>query len=264
LLGLAVGNAVAVPPGEALGDGLVLSRILAEELLTPDVDLRRLAHRWAALARRSSHGLDGWTRTSLQHILVHDSPPASADTGAGAEVLARGLPVALATFRTPASLSSATYHIAMLTHPDERCGWGAVAINVAAARFLSGSRDFLPDVIEALRNNDAPQPLLAAARRVPLVRREDLPRPVAGLGGIVPAVETALWFAWHEPSFERALGSLGAAGGYLGGVGAVVGGLLGARDGDRAIPAGWLAGVVDAGGLGRLAERLLGLESAAR
>ena len=80
--------------------------------------------------------------------------------------------MALAAYDAPRTLVSASYHIAALTHPDPVVAWAAVAVNVALARFLQGKRDFVPDVIEALRNNAVPEELLAAVRRVPLPARD--------------------------------------------------------------------------------------------
>ena len=83
--------------------------------------------------------------------------------------------------RTRARVTALTWHLAALTHPDPESTWGAVAINVAAARLLQGHRDFVPDVIEALRNNEAPALLLETVRRLPLLRRENIDA-VAGSG----------------------------------------------------------------------------------
>ena len=201
LLGHAAGNALGVPT-EFLGtadriarefpgglqevlrqdseqspydDDLALTLLLAEELLQPEMDFRRSGPALDRVDAARWPGIGIWTRTALEHIAQHDSPPGTTGGQAGNGPVSRCLPVALATHRTPANLVSGTYHTAILTHPDERCAWAAVAVNVAAARFLLGKRDFIPDVIEALRNNDAPDELLAAARRVPLETRDDLP-----------------------------------------------------------------------------------------
>ena len=283
LLGHAAGNALGVPT-EFLGtadriarefpgglqevlrqdseqslydDDLALTLVLAEELLQPEMDFRRLARRWIEWMRRDGRGIGIWTRTALEHIAQHDSPPGSTGGQAGNGPLSRCLPVALATHRTPANLVSGTYHTAILTHPDERCAWGAVAVNVAAARFLLGKRDFIPDVIEALRNNDAPDELLAAARRVPLETRDDLPVQGPNAGYAVHAMEIALWFAYHEPNLRRGLVWLVNAGGDTDTNAAIAGGLMGARDGELAVPAEWIAAVPGAEQIGALAERLV-------
>jgi ADP-ribosyl-[dinitrogen reductase] hydrolase len=286
LLGHAVGNALGVPseslhtperiaatfpgglrdiqrrdtPESPHDDDLALTLILAEELLEADVDLRRLAQRWIDWAERDGRGLGLWTRTALRHIRVHDSPPASTGGQAGNGTVSRCLPVALRAFTQPANLVSGTYHTAALTHPDDRCTWGAVAVNVAAACFLQGRRDFLGDVLEVLRENEAPEELLAAVRRVPLERKEDLPITGPGAGYVVHSTEIALWFAYHEPNLERGVIWLANAGGDTDTNAAVAGGLMGARDGEEAIPRRWVDALPEPARLRELATRLVGGE----
>ncbi len=248
----------AHPPNSPYDDDLALSLMLAEELLEPEVDLHRLALRWADWAERDGRGIGIWTRTALRHIRTHDSPPARTGGQAGNGTISRCLPVALRTFAQPANLVSGTYHTAVLTHPDERCAWGAVAVNVAAACFLRGRRDFIGDVIESLVSNQAPEELLAAVRRVPLEKREELPVVGPGAGYVVHGVEIALWFAYHEPTLERGVAWLVNAGGDTDTNAAVAGGLMGARDGDGAVPARWVAAVPGSARIAELAERLVG------
>ncbi|MEP6574281.1 MAG: ADP-ribosylglycohydrolase family protein [Gemmatimonadota bacterium] len=289
LLGLAAGNALGVPT-ELMGtpeairlsypngitdvqprhsskspydDDLAFTLLLAEELLEGDVDLRRLAHRWVEWMHRDGRGIGVWTATALSHIATHDSPPASTGGQAGNGPISRCLPVALATLGSTTNLISGTYHTAVLTHPDERCAWGAVAVNVAASAFLQGRRDFIPEVLEVLRANDAPEELIAAVRRVPLERREDLAVTGAHSGYAVRCVEIALWFAYHEPLLERGLVWLVNAGGDTDTNAAVAGGLMGARDGEAAIPRRWIVEVPDAEGIGAIAERLVGASRSA-
>jgi ADP-ribosylglycohydrolase len=132
-----------------------------------------------------------------------------------------------------------------------------VAVNVAAACFLNGRRDFIGDVLEVLRNNAAPQELIAAVRRVPMERREELPITGPAAGYVVHGVEIALWFAYHEPNLERGLIWLAGAGGDTDTNAAVAGGLMGARDGEQAVPARWIAALPDAARIGQLASRLV-------
>lgn len=239
-------------------DDLALTLILAEELLEPDIDLHRLAHKWADWAERDERGLGQWTLGALRHIRTHDAPPAATGGHAGNGAVARCLPIALRMAGSLPNLVSGSYHTAMLTHPDERCGWGAVAVNLAAAAFLAGRRDFLGEVLEVLRNNNAPQELREAVGRVPLERREDLPVNGPSAGYVIHAVEIALWFAYHEPDLERGLVWLANAGGDTDTNAAVAGGLMGARDGEKAIPARWLNAIPEVSRIRRLAEELVG------
>lgn len=283
LLGHATGNALGVPteflhtperiaqefPGglrdirrvdtvdSPFDDDLALTVILAEELLESEIDLRRLALRWAVWAEQDGRGIGMWTRTALHHIRLHDSPPQSTGGQAGNGTISRCLPIALRSFAQPGNLVSGTYHTAVLTHPDERCAWAAVAVNVAAASFLRGQRDFVGDVLEALRSNSAPEELLQAVRRVPLEKRDELPLTGPQAGYVVHGMEIALWFAYHEPNLERGVVWLANAGGDTDTNAAVAGGLMGARDGESAVPERWVAALPDPRRLRTLALRLV-------
>lgn len=256
LLGLAAGRALAL--GSASDGSLALTWILAEELAAGRRDLRELAHRWVERVRADAVGVDSETAAALAHLARHDEPPARA-AGQGSDPLVRCIPVALAAFAAPRTLVSATYHIAALTHPDPLVAWSAVAVNVALARFLQGSRDFIPDLVEALRNNGVPDELLARVRRVPLPVVPGWPdlAPGSALGD----AEAALRLAYHEPLLERGLGAIAAGPGAAARAG-LAGALLGARDSSHAIPPDWTV-PVEPDILRGLATRLVRADTAA-
>lgn len=191
----------------------------------------------------------------------HDAPPSRA-AGQGSDPLVRVLPVALAAYDAPRTLVSASYHIAALTHPDPIVAWAAVAVNVALARFLQGKRDFVPDVVEALRNNAVPGELLAAVRGVPLPARDVPPAEASRPGLALADAEAALRLAYHEPLLGRGLRAVAAPGAVAAGRAGLAGALLGARDGVRAIPEDWIA-LDDRNILGALAVRLVRVDSGA-
>jgi ADP-ribosyl-[dinitrogen reductase] hydrolase len=284
LLGLAAGNILGLPteflgtaeairrefpeavqdvirqdtPESPYDDDLALALIQAEELLQPEIDFQRLALRWVEWKQRDGRGIGLWTRNALDHIATHHSPPAETGGIAGNGSIPRTIPVALATINSPANLVSGSYHLAHLLHPDPRCAWGAVAVNVAINWFLHGERDFIPEVLEALRTNGAPEELVAAVRRVPLEKKEELPVAGPHAGYVVNCVEIALWFAYHEARLERGLIWLANAGGDTDTNGAVAGALMGARDGEQAIPARWIEAIPDVARIRRIADRLVG------
>jgi len=236
-----------------------LALILAEELLETEIDVRRLAHRWAEWSARDGRGLDQATRSALHHIRLHDSPPSGSHREAGAGVMVRCVPVALATDHSPANLVSGTYHVAGLTQPQEESAWSAVAVNVAIAKFLQGRRDFVPDVVEVLRSNRAPEPLVTAVRRVPLAPETDLPKTGRQAASPSVAMEVALWLAYREPSLARALRWLDESG-VDDSTAAVAAALLGARDGAAAFPPGWSETIPGFERVAALAGRLVGAQ----
>jgi len=236
-----------------------LTRILAEELAAGRRDLQSLAQRWVTRHQSDPGDIDPETSAALAHIARHDAPPSQA-AGQGSDPLVRVLPVALAAHDAPRTLVSASYHIVALTHPDPVVTWAAVAVNVALARFLQGKRDFVPDVIEALRNNAVPEELLAAVRRVPLPARDMPPEGEFPPGLALADAEAALRLAYHEPVLERGLRFAAAAGAAAAGRAGLAGALLGARDGVGAIPDGWTA-LDDRNILGAVAVRLVRVDS---
>lgn len=255
LVGLAAGRRLAL--GDAPDGGLAMARILADELAAGRRDLRELARRWVAWHQAHPAAVDPETGAALVHVARHDEPPAGA-AGQGTDPLIRALPVALAAFDAPRTLVSASYHIVALTHPDPVVAWAAVAVNVAVARFLAGKRDFVPEVLELLRANEAPAPVVEALRRVPLLAgaAHAAAAPTAPLGSALGNAEAALRLAYYEPLLERGLQETAKEGVAGAGQAGLAGALLGAREGLDAIPAAWTTAPA-AAELADLAARLV-------
>jgi len=188
-----------------LGSGgtalLELATILGEELLAPELDLGRAVGRWTGILA-APHDLPPDVADALGYLRDRGAPPPPGDSGGAAGLAVHVAPVALLAAESPANLLSGSWHLAALTHPSAEATWAAVALNVAIARLLQGHRDFVADVIEALRSNEAPDALLSRVRRLPIVRRQDL-APAAP--DAARALETALWLSWHEPKPMRGL-----------------------------------------------------------
>jgi ADP-ribosyl-[dinitrogen reductase] hydrolase len=254
VLGLAAGRWLAAGDGP---DGeLALALILAEELGAGRADLRGVAERWVERHQADSRGIGQETAAALSHIARHGTPPRQG-AGRSADPLVRCIPVALAMFGSPLNLVSGTYHVAALTHPDPAVTWSAVALNVALARFLQGKRDFIPDVLEALRNNPVPEELLGAVRGVPLERRTELSAAELSAADAVGCVRAALWLAYHEPLLERGLRWAAEGRADRRALAGAAGALLGARDGVESLPESWTASLAGLESLRRLAAALV-------
>jgi ADP-ribosylglycohydrolase len=231
--------------------------MLGEELLQPEVDLRRLAHRWVRWLENGGGGLDATTVAALRHIGAHDSPPTGGEENAGGVILCRLVPVALRARASLANLVSGTYHLGLLTHADERSAWGAVAVNFTVAQFLEGRRDFIPDVIAVLRNNQAPESLLAAMRQVPL--RRVRPQPTESVESDSTAlVERALSLAYHETDAVRGLEELSRSCRSPLPL-ALAASLFGARDGEDVFPLSWRQRIAEVERLRSVAGQLVGV-----
>ena len=221
----------------------------------PDPDLAQLARRWAD-AVTDGRPLDAGAQAGFAHLREHGAPRQARQPGERSTLPLHLLPVALLAFENPRTLTGLTWHLAALTHPDPESTWGAVAINVAAARLLQGHRDFVPDVIEALRNNEAPALLLETVRRLPLLRRESIDAVAGSESPAVAATCAALWAAHTEPRTSSALAWLEQLPETLVSAAAVGAGLLGARDGIEALRIALGPRAVDLNAVKRLSDQL--------
>ena len=248
----------APPPGRrraatALADALLV------ELTGGGVDLRRLAGRWIAWLQHDGFEADPLLRAALDHLRDYDAPIAGLPSGSVAP-LAAVLPAALAS-ASPRAMIAGSFHVARMLDPRESTALAAMAIVVAASTFLEGRRDFVPDVVAALRANDASAVLLEAIRAIP---RDPRAEPAQPLGATPEPVAVATWLLWvahHRPRGVAALRDLSQMSGVSPIVGAVLGALLGARDGLDGWPAEWLDGAGDEVALRRSLARRLGNSS---
>lgn len=238
---LAAGRVVpARPPAGRSRAPIALADALLGELIGGGVDLHRLTRSWVAWHRDDGLDADPLLAEALTHLATYDAPPAVL-RAPGLAPIAAALPAALAS-SSPQGMVAGAFHVAHLLDPSEASALATVAVVVAAARLLEGHRDFIADVIAVLRANDAPTPLLDAVARVPrdprtppLIPRGASPSPMA-------AVSWMLWNVHHRPRGVQVLEQMVLAGGVSVTVGAVLGALIGARDGVVQWPKGWIDG----------------------
>lgn len=255
------------PEGSPFDDDAAMALLLAESLAEKgDFDARDVAQRWVKWMQADGRGIGLTTQHALRLIETGTAPfeagrltmgPRSASNGA----VMRCIPVALRYHESVDKLVRVSTQQAAITHGDERCTWGAAVVNLAARELLHGNRYFLEEVLHRLRGaGAAPRALIEAIGRVAWEQEGDLPLGVAGEAGyVVHCVEIAFWCALHRPSLEEALIFLAEAGGDTDTNAAVAGALLGARDGEAAIPPRWLdqLGRSSVRGVTDLAERLV-------
>src|SRR5437870_11735460 len=241
---------------------------LAESLLAQgDFDATDVAARGVRWMNADGRGIGSTTRHALRLIEQGSEPfeagrlarAANPHGSAGNGAVMRCIPVALRYHDNVEKLVRVSTQQAAITHADERCTWGAAAINLAARELLHGNQYFLEEVLHRLQGA-APRALIEAIGRVAWEQESDLPLAVVGEAGyVVHCVEIAFWCALHRPSLEEALISLAEAGGDTDTNAAVAGALLGARDGEACLPPRWLdqLGRASARGVSELAERLI-------
>lgn len=217
----------------ALADALLL------ELTGGGVDLQRLARRWVDWQREQGGCRDPLLGQALDHLEEFDAPAAVLAGGSIAAVAA-ALPAALAS-ASPRAMISGSFHVARLLDPSEETALATVATVLAGAALLEGRRDFVPEVVAALRANDAPAALLDPIRTIPRDPREVPPFPAGANPSPPAAVHWLLWMVHHRPRGLDVLLELAAHDDVAPSVGAIAGALFGARDGMASWPREWLA-----------------------
>src|SRR5689334_4474098 len=255
------------PKNSPYDDDAAMALLFGESLLaTRGFDATDVAHRWVKWMKMDGRGIGTTTKRALTlidrgkepfeagRLVYQENPRFSAGNGS----VMRCLPAALRYHDDIDRLIRVSSQQAAITHADERCTWGAVAVNLAARELLHGNAFFVDEVIHELKDR-APRALIDAIHRAAREEQAALPIAVAGeYGYVIHCVEIAFWFAAHARSLEEALLYLARAGGDTDTNAAVAGALIGARDGEAGIPPRWLGLIAGAEGVAGLADRLIG------
>jgi ADP-ribosyl-[dinitrogen reductase] hydrolase len=254
------------PKNSPYDDDAAMALLLGESLLaSKGFDENDVARRWVKWMRVDGRGIGMTTRRALTliergkepfeagRLTNQENPGRSAGNGS----VMRCIPVALRYHDDPDRLIRVSTQQAAITHADDRCTWGAAAVNLAARELLHGNIYFIDEVMHRVGDR-APRVLREAIHRVPREREGDLPIARAGEAGyVVHCVEIAFWFVTHDRSLEESLIALAQAGGDTDTNAAVAGALLGARYGDVALPPRWIDQITGVQGIAELAERLV-------
>lgn len=254
------------PKNSPYDDDAAMALLLGESLLAcQGFDAGDVARRWVKWMKVDGRGIGLTTRRALT-LIDHGKEPFEAGRlanqekpgrAAGNGSVMRCLPVALRFHDNIDRLIRVSTQQAAITHSDERCTWGAAAVNLAARELLYGNIYFIDEVLHRIGDRP-PRALRDAIHRVPRERESDLPVAVPGEAGyVVHCVEIAFWFVTHDRSLEDTLIYLAQAGGDTDTNAAVAGALLGARHGEVALPPRWVDQLVGAQGIAKLAENLV-------
>ena len=195
--GLGLGPTARLPPaGEQ-----ILAALLAEELSANQLEFGRVVSRWVAVADQP-FGCPVVAR-SLAELARTGAPPSDSGFGPGLGAAVVTLGGVARLFQTPRNLVSGVYHLARLLDPDPVGTFVAVAAGVAAGRLLEGKRDFVPEVLDVLLSNQAPDEVIAEVRRASVWARSK-----AVMGGPAAELGAALWAVHHFGQASQAIQAL--------------------------------------------------------
>lgn len=255
------------PKNSPYDDDAAMTLLLGESLVERQgFDAVDVGSRWVKWMKVDGRGIGVTTRRALTlidrgkepfeagRLVYEENPRRSAGNGS----VMRCVPVALRFHDDADRLIRVSTQQSAITHADERCTWGAAAVNLAVRELLHGNIYFIDEVLHRIGDR-APRVLRDAIHRVPREAESDLPIARAGeTGYVVHCVEIAFWYATHDRSLEDGLMYLAQAGGDTDTNAAVAGALLGARYGETALPPRWVDKLVGAQGIASLAEKLVG------
>lgn len=266
-----------LPAGAITDDtqlAVCLARSLAEHGALDAEDVGRRYVGWMSEA----FDIGNQTRWSLDRIEAGDSAVtagvatwrATERRAAGNGSLMRTAPIAVAYAHRPlAELVAAAITESLITHADPRCALACAAFDAAIASAITSGdpASMLPAAsvglrrgAEELRARWTDVADLASVDQAVVdlegdlaAAHEDTPgvdRPAHHLyktGGFVRvALRLAVWHLAHTPSWRDAVVDVASRGGDADTNAAIVGALLGARDGVSAIPAAWIDRVLGA------------------
>src|SRR5438034_8520211 len=174
------------PKNSPYDDDAAMALLLGESLLASrDFDAADVARRWVKWMKVDGRGIGVTTRRALTlidrgkepfeagRLANQENPGRSAGNGS----VMRCIPVALRYHDSVERLIRVSTQQPAITQPDERCTWGAAAVNLAARELLHGNIYFIEEVLHKIGDR-APRALRDAIHRVPREREADL--PIAG------------------------------------------------------------------------------------
>lgn len=271
------GGALNLSPGEVSGDTqlavAVAESIVEKEATDPRDITKKLLEAYAALA--DGCGLGPTTRSVLDVLKPRAKDIFSAsrkvwqakNDGAGAGCIVRVAPVGLFRRVQPQELVNETIAVCRLTHFDQRCVDACLAYNFGIS-YLTSGKDvskllfktwrFLMDARgsreyrELLGEDEPAQDMVKGLKQVNDLMYDDL----RANGQAIETTQAAYWLVLNAIDFEEGVARAVNLGGDAATLGAVVGGLLGARFGEQAIPERWTGLVKMRQRLETVADRL--------
>lgn len=171
------------PKNSPYDDDAAMALLLGESLVaSKGFDATDVAARWVKWMKMDGRGIGVTTKRALSlidrgkepfeagRLVYQENPRRSAGNGS----VMRCIPVALRYHDEVDRLIRVSTQQAAITHADERCTWGAAAVNLAARELLHGNIYFVEEVLHRIADR-APRALRDAIHRVPREAETDLP-----------------------------------------------------------------------------------------
>jgi ADP-ribosyl-[dinitrogen reductase] hydrolase len=234
-------------------DDTIMAKAISEVYLSDHYHLQNaVIPKWIQWANTNPKDIGNWTRAALQAWRVELPQPvgnpalrlweARGKKDAGNGGVMRCIPTAIAVLHDGLRLSD-TVKLCELTHPDPRCSTSCVAVVETAFQLIQG--DSLEEAVKKAMSR-LPSGTASNQVRQAVEKARGLPWEEWSNGPFtVDTVESAFAALWSPSSFEEGLIKVINRGNDADTVGAVAGGLLGARFGVQGIPRRWIRSLED-------------------
>src|SRR5260370_3598951 len=153
------------PKNSPYDDDAAMTLLLGESLLEcKGFDATDVARRWVKWMKVDGRGIGVTTRRALTlidrgkepfeagRLVRQENPQKSAGNGS----VMRRVPVAPRVHDDIDRLIRISTQQAAITHSDERCTWGAAAVNLAVRELLQANIYFVEDVLHRFRDRSPP------------------------------------------------------------------------------------------------------------
>ena len=237
------GGWLRLAPGEVTDDTQMATCIAQSIVAVGDFDPEDIARRFVAWLQSNPKDIGTTTRRALAYLdrgLSWQEAGERTYREAGGQGIGNGgvmrcAPVGLFRYHDLSRLITDTRTSSAITHADPLAQWAAVAVNVALRELLLHGQgpDFLDRVAAVIEERAVSQ----AIRAIPYLAESE----VRSTGYALHTMQTALWALVHHGTYEEAVVAAVNFGDDADTSGAVTGALAGAREGESAIPARWLA-----------------------
>ena len=175
---------------------------------------------------------------------------------AGNGSVMRCVPLALAYYDDPDTLSEVSKQSSVVTHYDPRCVYGCAVLNLTLAAIIDGEGAPLRTALNRIEP-EAPSELIDALRPVCHIGEPWLePTTLEPSGYVVDTLQTAIYDGLSTKSPEEGIVTAVNRGGDADTIGAITGAIVGARFGKNEFPDRWIDAIDETAELDHLGQEL--------
>lgn len=255
------GGKLNLEPGEYAGESQMMVSVLESLCTLRGFKPNNIALRFIGWLKSHPKRIGHFTQHVLQRMRDGErweeaSEGAALDSSmqvAGSASLIYGVPLGLYRINNATKMMQDTINCARITHWDDRCVSGSIAVNYALGLLVKGEDKIVNKVVEFANQNKLDKRVIEALEKSTSLTIDNLDTSGYCLG----TLSAALWVLQNSKAFDEGIILAANLGGEApDSVGALAGAFLGARYGRLAVPDRWVYHLVGTDRIEVLASRL--------